>query len=218
MTYSVASIVEEIRIVLDQNMTSTALSELGDVDTLSIDVLIESKIIDAARQVILSAPYTLLSDIGVTITGTPTIGASPFRATLALPNDFLRLLRFKFAGWDYPLYEALPPSSKLYLQAHSKYKVCGTKDRPLVFLCPGGANGVNILEVFCASSASDTLDNCLYVKKPEITTSNSTDEINLGKQLKRPTVYYAAYLVALAIREADVAEKLLLVCKELLQE
>lgn len=216
MTYTVASIVEEIRVVLDQNMSSTELSELGDVDTLSLDDLIKSKIEDAAQQVILSAPYTLLSDIGTSLTGSPTIGVSPFRANLTLPDDFLRLLCFKFTGWDYPLYEALPPSSPLYLQAHSKYNVCGTKDRPLVFLCPGSSS--KVLEVFCASSTSDTLDGCQYVKKPAITTVSSTDQIDLGKRLKRPTVYYAAYLVALAIREADVAEKLLLVCKDMLHE
>ena len=51
MLYSVSELKKDIRIVLDQNMTSEQLFESGDIDTLSLEEIIESKIVDAARLV-----------------------------------------------------------------------------------------------------------------------------------------------------------------------
>ena len=221
MTCSVASIVEEIRIVLDQNMNSSPLADLGDIDTLSIDELIESKIIDAATAVLRAAPLPLLSDAANALTGSLSISSSaPLKATLSLPADFLRLIRFKLASWPIPAHEALPADSREYIRANSPYHVHGTKDRPLVFLLPGGtvnSQPVMKLEAYCAGSNSDTLDGCLYAKYPSINTVSSSEQIVLGSQLKRPTVYYAASLVAMSVKEKEVAERLMAVCNESLK-
>ena len=50
----------EIRIALDQNKSSEPLRDLGDIDTLSFDDIVGSKIADAAKIVILHAPIHLL--------------------------------------------------------------------------------------------------------------------------------------------------------------
>lgn len=49
MRYEVSELKREIRIALDQNMTSSQLLATGDIDTLSLEEIIESKIVDAAR-------------------------------------------------------------------------------------------------------------------------------------------------------------------------
>lgn len=215
------SLLREIRVVLDQNMSSTALSALGDVDTLSLDELIESKIEDAAEAVVLTAPLHLLSDVSVALVNDPDHGrllslrnTFPHWGTFPLPSDFARLLSFKLVSWPYALHEALSVSSPLYVQCHSPFGVCGTKDRPHVFLVPSAdASGVVALEIYSGGSENDTLESGLYVSKPII----SDGSITLGKYLKRPTVYYAAYLVALSIQEKEAAERLLGVCNELLR-
>lgn len=226
MTFSIANIVEEIRIVLDQNMNSSPLTDLGDVDTLSLDELIKSKIIDAAAAVLKAAPVPLLSDVASALTGTLTIAESvPHKATLSLPSDFLRLLRFKLASWQYPVHEALLASSREYINANSPYNVRGTKDRPLVFLLPGGivnSQPVQKIEAYSAVGVGDALDNCLYVKYPSTDTPHDAaepgnEQISLGSQLKRPTVYYAASLVAMSTGSKEAAERLLAICNESLK-
>ena len=51
---------EEIRVILDQNKVSTQLLDAGDIDTLTLDEIIRSKIVDATRVVVLNAPNHLL--------------------------------------------------------------------------------------------------------------------------------------------------------------
>lgn len=214
MNYSVSSLITEVRVALDQNMSSTTLASLGDPDTLSLEEIINSKIEDAARAVAVQAPLALLGDVTVQLTGTLTIDTAqrPY-AHVELPDDFLRLARFKLDGWPYALYSAEMADTPLYVQAHSSYNVRGTIDRPLVFLSLRGA-GKKVLEVFCEGCDTSTLGNdCLYIKKPTI----SSSQITLGEQVKRPTVYHAAYLVALTIQDKDAAERLLAVSNELLK-
>ena len=58
MIYQLTTLMREVRIVMDKNMTSTALRGLGDVDTLSVDDIIKSRIVDAAKRVELQAPLS----------------------------------------------------------------------------------------------------------------------------------------------------------------
>lgn len=209
-SYQVSQLKEKIRVALDENMSSTALAELGDIDTLSLDELIESKIEDAARIVVQEAPLSLLSDMTTPYTTMSVSATAPYKATVDLPDDFLRLASIKLRSWPYAVYEVLPSDAPLYIQAHSPYGVVGTKDRPLVFMSVG-ANAKKTLELFSASGSSDTL-SCLYIKQPKI----ADNAIQLGTQIVRPVVYYAASLVALAIKDKEAADNQLQVCKELL--
>ena len=233
MEYDIEDLKKEIRVALDQNMSSTALSGLEDVDTLSLDELIESKIEDAAVAVVRSAPLILLYDVGVPLNGDLSIESN--RCSLPLPADFLRLLRFKLTSWTYAIYDVADADSSLYLEVHSPYGVRGNTDRPIAFIVPGEKleNDVpvpcQIIEAYSSSGVSDTLDGCLYVKKPTIVgnvddkgNDDPSDDVTtysiiLAERLKRPTVYYAAYLVALAIHEQEVANSLLSVCNELMK-
>ena len=195
-------------------MSSTALSTLGDVDTLSLEEIINSKIEDAAEAVALKAPLAMLSDVSEDITATSTLMQQNTRyvTTLGLPSDFLRLVRFRLNSWSRAVNEAYGIDSPLYAQARSPYGIRGTVERPLVFIIPSSLAGQKILEAYCGVSG-DTIVDKLYVKKPTINNSN----IVLASLLKRPTVYYAAYLVALTLQDKDAAERLLGVCMTLLE-
>ena len=227
MTRKEQDIKRDVRICLDENPSSTAL--LGNVDTLKLEEIIDSKIEDAALAVINAAPFEKLGDISESLVGEIEIQPkAPYIGKMVMPSGFARLVRFKMKSWKRAVYGAQPTLSPLYEQAYSGYNVRGTKERPLVFLVPVGTAeefGTGLqLEFFCAGSATDTLDGCLYVKKPtkiplDLDGSDpaSTWEMELGDKLYRPTVYYAAYLTALDVRDTQAAEALMAVVKELLE-
>lgn len=228
---NVQDIVKEVRVALDQNMSSEALAELSDVDTLSLDEIIESKIEDAATAVLQSAPVGMLDDISEDLSGTVSVAQGSEVGVLNLPSDFLRLVVFSLSGWPYMLYETSMSDSPLYMQAHSKYGVLGGK--PILFVVPGGTiveggqtKSTNRLEVYpCPANPSVTIGKYVKMPKRVIVQPDSqaippvvgSDTIGLGQRLLRPTVYYAAYLVSLALQEKDSAERLLGVCNELMK-
>ena len=62
--YHLDEIAGDVRIALDQNTTSDVLKEIGDVDTLALNDIIKSKIIEAVKRVHSSAPpYLSMEDI-----------------------------------------------------------------------------------------------------------------------------------------------------------
>lgn len=214
MTCTVANIKRDIRIALDQNMSSTVLATLGDVDTLSLDDIIESKIEDAAEAVLMKAPLSFIGDVSTSISGlfTNNVRGNRIVGKQALQAGFLRLVSFKLPSWPHALHDVLPSSSPLYLQVQSPYGVCGTSDRPLIFIVPDTSAGNKSLEIYSPANTTEQPDISLCVTKPAIDGGN----IALASMLVRPTVYYAAYLVALTIQDKDAAERLLGVCMSLL--
>lgn len=218
MTVSVSNIVRDVRVVLDQNMSSTALSSLPDVDTLSLDDLIESKIEDAARLVVESAPLPLLSDVVEAYSSfdMDMRDTFPYYGSIPLPTTFLRLVSFQMDSWEYPVHEAISPLSPLYKQVQNRYGIIGTPEKPVVCVKPSLGDGSPVLEFYSASEATEDVHHCTYVAIPKITTSGNTKIITLGAHLERPTVYYAASLVAKSIRENELADKLAGTCTELL--
>ena len=58
--YRISEVLEAVRVALDENMVSKPLTDLGDIDTLSLNDIIRSKIVEAVRQVHASAPSYLL--------------------------------------------------------------------------------------------------------------------------------------------------------------
>ena len=215
---------ELVRVCLDQNMGSDTLEDLEgvDIDTLTLDEIIGSKAEDAALTIVRIAPVEKLGDVAKPLEGTPFISEkAPYRGSMSLPDDFERLVRFKMSGWRNALFRAESALSPLYSRANSVFHVCGTKDKPLVFVVPLGENGKALsLEFYSAASPSDWLDRCLYAAKPkkeQIVTEGNTWQMLIGDELLRPTVYYAAHLTALAIKDDNAAEKLLAVAKTLVE-
>jgi hypothetical protein len=229
MTYNVSDIVEEIRVALDQNMSSTPLATLGDIDTLSLDELIESKIANAARIVEERAPRELL-DAGDNIPNTTNIGwpdanlggggasiripSGIFRGHVSLPVDFLRLLTFKMSDWYRPVTEAITEADPLYMRQFSEFPgIRGNPQKPVVAI----VTGMSGLELeFFSSAVTSTVSIARYVKIPAITTQDDEKVINICEKLKPAVVYYAAYLVALATQHTEQQTGgLLTVAKEL---
>lgn len=60
MVYKILQIARDVRIAIDQNMTSEQLIATDDIETLSLEEIIRSKIVEAVRRVETAAPVQFL--------------------------------------------------------------------------------------------------------------------------------------------------------------
>lgn len=132
MEYNLADIVGDIKVALDLNMDSTPLADLGDVDTLSLDDIIESKVVDAVRTVESTAPTHLL-DNGKDIGGTVVWNSDKSSGYIMLPDDFMRLVSFKMSDWHRALFAAITPESPEYALQYSPFP--GLRGNPQKPVC-----------------------------------------------------------------------------------
>lgn len=213
MEYGIGDLKKELRILLDQNRVSTKLISADDYDALAMDEIIEGRILDAARFVTQVAPMHMLSDVVKEIKTSnvnANVGSGP-SFTIPLSDDFLRLARFCMKGWVHPVFNALSSSSPSYEMACNEYSPVGTKHHPLVFLSTDSSN--KMLEVFCKGCTENIFTDCLYVGIPKLDVKKNID---IGKTVKTPTMYYAAYLTANSIQDAETAKRMIEVCKGML--
>ena len=105
MIYQLDKIMQDVRICLDQNMMSDALLESGDIDTLSLDEIIKSKILEAVQRVHMSAPNYLL-EVGHNF-GDAVYWRELESGWVLLPPDFMRLVVFEMDDWEQAVYQAI---------------------------------------------------------------------------------------------------------------
>lgn len=205
MTYQVADIVKDVRVCLDQNMVSDALAGIGDVDTLALDEIIESKIVNAAMAIESQAPATMLDSgraFGDSIGWDSEAGYGS--GHIHLPDDFLRLLTFQMSDWDYAVTQAITEDDPLYAQQRSRFGgVRGNPQKPIVAITqqPIGL----VLEFYSCTSGDAWVKRARYIPIPRI----RNGKIELCEKLKPAIVYYTAYLVALSISDTTLAAAML---------
>lgn len=214
MEYNVSDIVQEAKVALDENVDSTALTGLGDVDTLKLDEIIESKVVDAAMAIEQNAPAYMLDSgkaFGESIgwDGQPGYGAG----YIHLPDDFMRLVCFQMSDWNYAVTIAITEDSPQYQMQRSRFAgVRGNPQKPVVAITsqPIGL----VLEFFsCYSGDNAFIKKARYIPIPRI----KNGKIDLCEKLRRAVVYYTAYLAALTIGNGDAAAAMLATARELAQ-
>ena len=214
MLYSVEELKTAIRVALDQNMTSEQLFETDDIDTLSLEEIIESKIADAARIVENGAPRHLLDggkNFGDSISWDSAVGYGSGR--ILLPEDFMRLVSFQMSDWARPCTVAITEDDPLYAAQSSRFPgVRGNPQKPVVAVSmqPAGA----VLEFFsCTQGPAVYVKRATYLPYPVI----EDGSIDLCPKLHRAIVYYAAHLVAAEVGDANGATALLNISNELMK-
>lgn len=211
MIYSVTRITRDVRVALDENRVSTQLLETDDIDTLSLDELITSKIVDAARIVEGNAPVEML-DAGKALSGSITFASNVGvgRGRMQLPDDFMRLLTFKMSDWERAVTEPISERDPLYRRQSSKFSgVRGNPERPVVAIVrePTGL----VLEFWsCEGGTTVVLQRGRYLPYPKIVSNN----IELCEKLYGAIVMYTAYLVAMST-DNDRAESLRVIAEKL---
>jgi hypothetical protein len=214
--YPINDIIPEVKVALDENVSSDALTALGDLDTLTLDEIIESKIGDAALMVHEKAAHWLLTDgINYPVVN-PTVqmlGGGWKMLRTKLPNDFLRIVSVKAQGWDYPVIELIDETSPLYTMQFSRFGgIHGNPQRPVAALVHSTVEGGLALELFgVPAEGSNVISQCIYIARP----AAMGGAIRLCEKLKRATVYRAASLVALTVKDGDAAAALLATSNEL---
>ena len=214
MIYDVNELKREIRIALDQNKTSDQLLTSGDIDTLSMEEIIESKICDAARIIHTNAPSYLLDGgkaFGDSIGWKSRVGYG--MGYIHLPEDFLRLVTFQMSDWSRAVTVAIDETDPLYEQQQSRYGgVRGNPQKPVVAITTQPIG--QVLEFYsCTAGEHVYIKRARYIPMPHIENGG----IELCEKLKSAVVYYTAYLVALSTGQSDLATSMSNIASELIK-
>lgn len=213
MEHSVDDIKKDVRITINQNMSDNVLINVADIDTLSIDDIIRSKIVEATKEVECNANPDMidnsiqLSNISVNWKSATGVGMG----SITLPDDFMRLLIFQMSDWSRPA-SIITEDSPLYAQQSSRYPgIRGCPQRPVVAICRRGTGLV--LEFYsCSAGASVFIRNALYIQEPEI----KSEKINVSEKLYKAIVYKIASLTCVSLGLTDAVQLFETLCKELM--
>lgn len=218
MVYNIEEIKKEVRVILDKNLSSTPLIDIGDIDSLTIDEVIESKIADAVRAVHSNAPAYMLDK------GKPfadSIGWDAGKGTgsgyVPLPDDFLRLISFQMTDWLVPVTEAITEEDPKYAMQKSRFAgIKGNPEKPVVAIAkwPIGL----VLEFFsCTGGETVAVKRARYISIPKIMKAEGgIKQIEICEKLKAAALYYCAYLSAVTLG-IDTAEELKNISNKLIE-
>ncbi len=211
-SYSVNTLVRDVRIAIDNNESSTPLVGISDTDQLSVDTLVRSMVLPAARLVLSQCSPLLIDNWSempqVLRTGLTT--GTPYKAIVTIPN-FFRLGAFTLGGWR-GAPEYIECSDPRYQQLCSKWGgVGGTKNKPVVVFVPK-KDGSMVLEIYDGGSGGSTVRSGGYLPNPSI----SGDNIDLPSKLYDAVVLMCGSLVCNAVGDADLGKALLSHSQELM--
>lgn len=195
--YTIDRIAKDVRIALDRNMTSSALVELGDVDTLSVDEIIVSKIAEAVRHVHLAAPPYLL-DCGKDFSE-GLYWNGDCSGWILLPDDFMRLIIFEMDDWERAVFHPISTESAEYAKQSSRFKgIRGNSQKPVCVISvrPEG----RVLEFYSCKSEGAGVKRAQYLPYPKI---DRYGGIEISEKCYRGVVYMAASLVLATVGETD---------------
>ena len=197
MIFQIDKIMQDVRICLDQNMESDALIESGDIDTLALDEIIKSKILEAVQRVHMDAPNYLLE-------GGHNFGDAVYWRELEsgwvlLPPDFMRLVVFEMDDWEQAVYQAISTDDPEYEKQRSRFKgIRGTAQRPVcaIAIRPEG----RVLEFYSCKSEDAQVSRAMYIPYPKIDEDNGVD---ICERCYNAVVYTAAGLTLLTCGEVE---------------
>lgn len=210
MVYRIQHIARDVRIAIDENKTSEQLIADEDIDTLSLDEIVQSKVQDAARQVLSTASVELLD------TGAPFGDSVYWRGDgsgwILLPDDFMRLIVFRMSDWERPVYSAIGSGDPEYARQFSRYKgIRGNPQKPVVAIVRR-AEGL-ALELYSCRDESATVDQATYLPLPRVDREGGID---LPARCYRSVVYKCASLALSTLGQNELSSTMLELSKQLL--
>lgn len=197
MIFQTDVITRDVRVCIDMNRSGDALFEEGDLDTLSLDEIIRSKIEDGVRIVHMQAQNYMLS--GGYNFGDAVYWGDMESGWVLLPDDFMRLVVFEMSDWAQAVYQAISTDDPLYERQRSRVKaIRGTAERPVcaIGIRPEG----RVLEFYSCRSEDATVRRAVYLPYPKV---DECGGIDISERCYRAVVYAVAGLVLVAIGEAE---------------
>ncbi len=202
MVYTVDEVTQDVRIAMDENVQTDQLLADEDIDTLSLETLIRSKIEEGVRRVEQSAPVYYLEaghNFGDSVYW--ETGGSGF---VLLPDDFMRLTAFRMSDWERTCYGAIGVEDPVYELQSSRYPgIRGNVQKPvcaLVHRAEGKA-----LEFYSCMSEDAYVKRATYIPYPKI---DEDGGIDISERCYTAVVYTIAGLVFTALGASDRASEL----------
>lgn len=200
--YRLEEIAKDVRIAIDQNMSSETLSDFGDVDTLSLNDIIRSKVTDAVKRIHSTAPAYLLD-------GGNNFGDAIYWKELEsgwclLPEDFMRLVVFQMDDWERPVYHAISEDDEEYQKQSSRFKgIRGTAQKPVcaIAIRPEG----RVLEFYSCKSTDAMVSRAVYLPYPKI---DADGGVQICERCYQAVIYTIASLVLTTYGNADQSKAL----------
>lgn len=202
IVYHLDQITEDVRIALDQNITSDTLKEIGDVDTLALNDIIKSKIVEAVKRIHSSAPPYLL-DGGYNF-GDEVYWKEHESGWVLLPEDFMRFVVFQMDDWERPVFYPISTDDPEYEKQSSRFKgIRGTTQRPVcvISIRPEG----RVLEFYSCKSDDATVSRAVYLPYPEI---DKYGAIEICQRCYDAVVYTIAALVLTTFGDVEKSSAL----------
>ena len=191
-----------VRVALEENLSGGGLIRDNDLDTLTLDQEIWSKVEDAAVAVSLAAPKEYFRE-GERIPAGAIEISWDMSGRLPLPADFMRLLVFQMDEWQRPVYEPIGEDDPLYSRQKDRWAgLRGTPERPVAAVVHDD-EGLTLEFWSCGSLQARPLRSS-YAKFPKVTGNTLTME----PLLYRPMIYMAAALTRQAYGEVQHAKEL----------
>ena len=196
-SYSIDKIAEDVRIALDRNRSSDALAEIGDIDTLTIDEIIKSKIVEGVKRVHSTAPIHLLDAYDQSF-GDNISWGDKGNGKVALPNDFMRFICFKMNDWVRPVYHCMTTDDVEYEKQSSRFKgIRGTAQNPKCFISVNTEG--RVLEFYSSKDATARIEVANYIPYPKI----EDKKIMVSAKCYDAVIYTIAALVLLTFGDAE---------------
>lgn len=199
MVYKIEIVERDVRIAIDENKTGEQLISDEDIDTLSLNDIIRSKIVEAVRRVESSAPVRYLEEGHVF--GDAIYWERNGSGWTLLPDDFMRLVAFRMSDWERTCYMAISADAPLYDLQSSRYKgIRGNVQKPVCAIV-NRAEG-KALEFYSCNSEDAYVKRASYIPYPEI---DEDDGIDISERCYTAVVYMTAALVLTAYGASEQA-------------
>lgn len=211
MIFQLADIVRDVKVVLDENMSSEELLALEDVETLSMEDIIESKVEEAVRRVESVAPINMLES-GHNLRDS-LFWSGDGSGFVVLPDDFMRLMSFKMSDWERTLHSAITADDPIYAKQSSRFKgIRGNKQKPVVAIVnrPEG----RALEFYSCDSESATMDIGVYRPYPKM---DEYKGIEISERCYMAVVYVIGALTLMTYGATDKATGLIELSKSIME-
>ena len=195
MVYEVKDILRDVRIAIDENKTNEQLIEDEDIDTLMLDDIIRSKIVESG------VPF-----------GDAVYWRNQHSGWVMLPDDFMRLMVFKMSDWERPVYEPITAGDPRYQLQFSRYKgLRGNSQKPVVAIVSRTEG--RVLELYSCNDDTATVEQALYYPLPSI---DEDEGIMIPERCYQSAIYQMAALVLATIGQREQSQVMTDLSKQLL--
>lgn len=211
--YQVKNVIRDVRICIDENRTDESLLQHGDEETLRLDEVIRSKILEGIERVHKIASFTMLEQ-GHNIEDSESVAlywGDLESGWILLPEDFMRLVVFEMDDWDRPVYSVVTPDMPEYAKCRSRIKaIRGTAQNPRCALTvhPSG----KMLEFYSCKSRNARVRKGVYIPYPKMEDvaidGVETECVDISKRCYEAIIYTIAGLTLTTLGEYDAGKQM----------